>query len=102
MTFALTRDGGNFEWAGDTLFTLFCQPRNLFKASMWRMIWDILRFNASARRLLVREKAGGEAMSIEEYLERNGYSDEFRDDYLIVRMMNGSAENTSDGLISSR
>lgn len=50
----------------------------------------------------MREKAGGEAMSIEEYLERNGYSDEFRDDYLIVRMMNGSAENTSDGLISSR
>lgn len=61
MTFSLTRDNGSFEWAGDTIFTLFCQPFNLFKGSMWRMIWDILRFNASARRLIVQaETEAGE------------------------------------------
>ena len=87
MTFALTRDNGAFEWAGDTLFTLFCQGRNLFRPAMWRMIWDILRFNASARRLVVEaemDAEGKDALSIGEYLEREGYSDEFRDDYLIV------------------
>ncbi|KIM22770.1 hypothetical protein M408DRAFT_28417 [Serendipita vermifera MAFF 305830] len=87
MTFALTRDNGAFEWAGDTLFTLFCQPGNLFKGSMWRMIWDILRFNASARRLVIeaeQDAEGKDAMSIGEYLDRNGYSAEFRDDYLII------------------
>jgi predicted NAD/FAD-binding protein len=126
MTFALTRDNGEFEWAGDTIFTLFCQPKNLFKWSMWRMIWDILRFNASARRLIVEAESDGERnhssssplslnslrndgsykqekvkftgngvheeieapkckeMSIGEYLEKNGYSDAFKDDYLIV------------------
>ncbi|KAG8831028.1 hypothetical protein FRC17_003850 [Serendipita sp. 399] len=86
MTFALTRDNGSFEWAGDTVFTLFCQPKNLFKASMWRMIWDILRFNACARKVLVqmeKKKGGYEDVSIGEYLEKNGYSDTFRDDYLI-------------------
>jgi len=82
MTFSLTRDNGSFEWAGDTIFTLFCQPGNLFKASMWRMIWDILRFNASAQRLLVEAET---TTSIGDYLERNGYSESFRDNYLIVR-----------------
>ncbi|KAG8752513.1 hypothetical protein FRC14_006981 [Serendipita sp. 396] len=89
MTFALTRDNGSFEWAGDTAFTLFCQPKNLFKASMWRMIWDILRFNACARGMLVemekpgKEGKGEEDMPIGEYLKKHGYSDSFRDDYLI-------------------
>ena len=84
MTFALTRDDGAFEWAGDTLFTLFCQPRNLFSVRMWRMIWDILRFNASARKLIVEQLDDNE-MTIGDYLDKNGYSDAFRDDYLIVR-----------------
>lgn len=90
MTFALTRDNGAFEWAGDTIFTLFCQPRNLLSARMWRMIWDILRFNASARKLIVEQERQMEGESIEaneitigEYLDKNGYSDGFRDDYLI-------------------
>lgn len=59
---------------------------------MWRMIWDILRFNASARRLLAEVEgtsldskvADAKELSVGSYLKANGYSDCFRDDYLLV------------------
>jgi predicted NAD/FAD-binding protein len=70
---------------------------------MWRMIFDIIRFNQFALDLLREDditpeqfangngKANGKSKygedrkqeSIGEYLEREGYSDAFRDDYLI-------------------
>ncbi|KAF8318513.1 FAD/NAD-binding domain-containing protein [Clavulina sp. PMI_390] len=91
MTFSVSRDRGAFEWAGDTIFTVFCQTRNLFRARHWRMIWDVLRFNACAKKLLEDEGDSTSVasnkkyldLSIGEYLEREGYSDAFRDDYLI-------------------
>ncbi|KAL0058257.1 hypothetical protein AAF712_015081 [Marasmius tenuissimus] len=52
---------------------------------MWRMIYDVLRFNASTRRLIGRWGSGQdwEDISIGEYLKRNGYSEAFSDNYLI-------------------
>jgi len=85
MTFSVTRDRGAFEWAGDTVFTVFCQAKNLLRTAHWRMIWDVLRFNACVRRLIAQDGASHHLdMSIGEYLDREGYSDAFRDDYLIV------------------
>lgn len=90
MTFALSRNDGEFEWAGDTIFTLFCQPRNLFRLSMWRMIWDIVRFNACARQLVYEDDSsskGGKEELLRDYLDAHDYSRSFRDDYLIVGLM---------------
>lgn len=92
MTFAVTRDRGAFEWAGDTIFTVFCQPQNLIRAAHWRMIWDVLRFNACAKKLVEDDDEGSGKnengidlyISIGDYLVKEGYSDSFRDDYLIV------------------
>ncbi|KAG9097801.1 hypothetical protein FRC06_007176 [Ceratobasidium sp. 370] len=90
MTFSVSRDGGLFEWAGKDPATLFCQAQNLLRPGMWRMIWDILRFNASALSLIEDEEPDGPRakgsqveLSIGAYLEREGYSNEFVDDYLI-------------------
>ncbi|KAG8736052.1 hypothetical protein FRC10_009856 [Ceratobasidium sp. 414] len=90
MTFSVSRDGGLFEWAGKDLATLFCQAQNLLRPGMWRMVWDILRFNASALNLIEGEepvdplaKGSKAELSIGVYLEREGYSNEFVDDYLI-------------------
>jgi predicted NAD/FAD-binding protein len=85
MTFSVSRDFGLFEWAGTNLLTLFCQPSRLLDAKMWRLIYDVLRFNACARRLLVDQNKFLRDCSIGEYLRREGYSDSFRDNYLIVR-----------------
>ncbi|SJL08016.1 uncharacterized protein ARMOST_11375 [Armillaria ostoyae] len=87
MSFSISRDNGAFEWASDSLATLFCQPWRIFDATLWRMLYDIFRFNASARRLVSRwSKAHIDDCndySIGEYLERGAYSDTFRDNYLI-------------------
>lgn len=101
MTFGVSRDHGAFEWAGTNLDSIFAQRRHIFSPRMWRMIFDIVRFNQFALDLLIEddaERAGfhhvngnGAANgkppkteeSIGEYLEREGYSDAFRDDYLI-------------------
>ncbi|CCO31280.1 hypothetical protein BN14_05319 [Rhizoctonia solani AG-1 IB] len=87
MTFSVSRDRGDFEWAGKDPTTLFCQAQNFFRAGMWRMVWDILRFNASARRLIedsndISSNKKTE-LSIGDYLTQEGYSNEFVDDYLI-------------------
>ena len=96
MTFAVSRDRGAFEWAGTSLDSLFCQRRNLLSLRFWRMLFDILRFNQFALDLLIQDDERNVpkdiplvngyhplTATIGEYLEREGYSDGFRDDYLI-------------------
>lgn len=103
MTFSVSRDSGLFEWAGTNLDSVFCQRRHLFSPRMWRMIFDIIRFNQFALDLLIqddteraegpqvngngegpsKERPSGTEETIGQYLEREGYSDSFRDDYLI-------------------
>lgn len=103
MTFGVSRDHGAFEWAGTSLDSIFCQRRHIFSPRMWRMIFDIVRFNQFALDLLMdddaerdaarhvnsngngsaRRRPSGAEESIGQYLEREGYSDAFRDDYLI-------------------
>lgn len=84
MTFSVSRDRGLFEWAGKGLSTVFCQTRRLLDPSMWRMIYDMLRFNACARRIIVKGSQYPHNISIGEFLLNEGYSDSFRDNYLIV------------------
>ncbi|KAL4249069.1 Zeta Carotene Desaturase and Related Oxidoreductase [Abortiporus biennis] len=80
MTFSVSRDRGLFEWAGNNLRSVFCQPARLLDFRMWRLLYDVLRFNACARRFVVEHQA---EVSIGEYLKIEGYSDAFRDDYLV-------------------
>ena len=97
MTFGVSRDQGLFEWAGTSLAAVFAQRANLLSPRMWRLIFDIVRFNQFALDVLHREdesendptaRNGKQPRrrrpeSIGEYLDREGYSQTFRDDYLI-------------------
>jgi len=88
MTFGVSRDKGSLEWSGTSLNSIFAQRRNIISPRFWRMILDIVRFNQFALDLLSEEAQTSNAhseseLSIGEYLEQNGYSDAFRDDYLI-------------------
>ncbi|KAL1887433.1 Cytochrome c oxidase assembly protein cox11, mitochondrial [Sporothrix stenoceras] len=86
MTFSVCRDRGAFEWSGTNLDALFCQRSNFFSPRMWRLVFDVVRFNQFAVDLIRDdESAPGTTPeeSIGEYLDREGYSDAFRDDYLI-------------------
>lgn len=100
MTFGVSRDAGVFEWAGTSLSAVFAQRKNMYSLRMWHMIFDIIRFNQYALDLLADEEEseidpsgtnGVETasrqprrqQSIGEYLDENGYSEGFRNDYLI-------------------
>ena len=100
MTFGVSRDRGLFEWSGTSLATVFAQKSNLFNPRMWIMLFDIIRFNQFALNLLSEEdesenypsashdipsKLGKprHQQSIGEYLQKENYSEAFRDDYLI-------------------
>ncbi|KXN85415.1 hypothetical protein AN958_11354 [Leucoagaricus sp. SymC.cos] len=81
MTFSVSRDSGAFEWAGKNPFTVFCQPSRLFDSSMWRMLYDVFRFNACSLRFI--QRPGERQRSIGQYLREEGYSNAFKDNYLI-------------------
>lgn len=81
MSFSVRSDDGRLEYNGSNLNGLFAQRRNLAKPSFLRMVRDILRFNREAV-LDIQDNATG-ALTVGEYLSRNGYSRGFADDYLI-------------------
>ena len=79
-TFSVSTDGGAFEWAGESVRNFLCKPSSVFDLGMWRMMFDIARFNVCAIRVL-SENADP---TIEEYVKREGYSAQFKDKFLIV------------------
>lgn len=90
VTFSVSRDHGLLEWAGTSLDAIFCQRRNLLSPRMWRMIFDIVRFNCFALDVLRADSLEAHSASstdsgvpIGKYLEREGYSNAFRDDYIV-------------------
>ncbi|KIW72738.1 hypothetical protein PV04_00914 [Phialophora macrospora] len=98
MTFGVSRDQGAFEWAGTSLSSVFAQKRNIFNPGMWRLIFDVIRFNEFAIDLLQEQPESEPDPSVDmpktprklppretigEYLDREHYSQEFRDNYLL-------------------
>jgi uncharacterized protein len=80
MSFSLSCERSGLEYNGTNVNSLFAQRRNALRPSFLRMIWDILRFNREARELLQGEAAD---LTLGEYLARRGYSDSFRERYVV-------------------
>jgi predicted NAD/FAD-binding protein len=69
------------EWSGKTIGSVFCQRRNLARPRFWRMLGELLRFNALATRLA---RAGVDPrLSLRDVLDAHGFGAEFRDWYLL-------------------
>lgn len=78
MTFAVSTGGGALQYAGNDLFTLFAQKKNLFSRRFWSMLLDIKRFYAEAPGHI--EKMAG--VTLGDYLDTHGYGAPFREDHL--------------------
>jgi predicted NAD/FAD-binding protein len=86
MSFAVTADGGRFEWKGggsnwrQTAGGLFAQPRNLLSPSYLRMLRDILTFNTRS----VEDHAAGRlaGLSLGEYFSVRNFAPRLLTDYL--------------------
>lgn len=81
MSFSLCNRQTGLEYNGTTLNSLFAQRRNLFRPSFYRMLRDILRFNREAGELLNDRDRG--QITLDDYLNEQGYSQEFVEHYLI-------------------
>lgn len=68
------------EYNGRNLDTLFAQRRNLFSPSFHRMLRDVLRFHREAHGLLSED---GAELSLWDWLDARGYSNVFRERYLV-------------------
>lgn len=75
MSFAVSLDGGGYEYAGSSFATLFGQPSNAFSPSHWRMLADTLRFFREAPRFV--SAAADERLSLGAYLAAAGFSEAF-------------------------
>ncbi|MBA4742427.1 MAG: FAD-dependent oxidoreductase [Azoarcus sp.] len=81
MSFAVSLDAPDLEWAGSDLGTVFAQKSNLARPAMWRMLADIVRFNRAAT-AMARE-GGAPDVSLGAYLDAARYGQAFRDWYLL-------------------
>lgn len=80
MSFSVSSGDGRLEYNGAGLNALFAQRRNILRPPFFRMVRDILRFNAEAMTTLPLEEDG---QTVGGYLLRHGYSREFMNDYLV-------------------
>lgn len=84
MSMSVRCEGCGLEYAGARkLRGLFADPRNLHRPRYLRMLGEVTRFHREARRLLVRDEAGGAALTLGQFLETGGYSRYFVDHFMM-------------------
>lgn len=81
MSFAVSMDQGNFEYAGDGLRSLFGQYRNIVRPRLYRMLINLFQFYQEAPEDL--EKGLLKDKTLGDYLTQKGYSDSFINDHLV-------------------
>jgi uncharacterized protein len=81
MSFSVRNDRTGLEYNGTSINGLFAQRRNLLRLSFHRMWREILRFNRESIRLL--DSAASADLTLDEFLQGQGYSDEFVGNYLV-------------------
>lgn len=81
MSFSVQAPG--LEWSGSSLNTVFAQRANLFRPRFWRMLRDLLRFNALATRIAEEGDDAQLTQPLGEFLRHQGFSAEFRDWYFL-------------------
>lgn len=81
MSFAVSLENPDLEWAGSSLATVFGQKRNLLRPRFWAMLADILRFNRESTAWLLNHP--NDQRSLRDFLTQGRYSDAFADWYLL-------------------
>jgi predicted NAD/FAD-binding protein len=96
MSFSYRSGSNGFEYNGHSLNTLFSDRKNLFKLSFYRFIKEIISFNYDAKKFLAEDESA--EISIKEFIERQQYSAQFIECYLIPTMAAIWSKNKADTL----
>jgi len=81
MSFGVSLDDGDLEYASTDLFTLFAQRRNLLRPRFWSMLGDVVRFCRTAPSHACALDAT--MTSLGDYLGEAGYGRPFQDDHIL-------------------
>ena len=81
MSFAVSLESPDLEWAGSNLATIFGQKRNLVRRRFWAMLSDILRFNRECTAWL--DANPDNDLRLRDFLTEGRYSRAFADWYLL-------------------
>ncbi len=87
MSFSVQVPDAGLEWSGSNVDSVFAQRGNLLRPAFLRMLADLRRFNRHATALAEGASTPGapatETMTIGEFLDRERYSQAFRDWYFL-------------------
>ena len=75
--------GGNLEWSGSTLSSVFAQRGNLLNPRFLRMLRDVIRFNQLATDLAQRNAETELMQPLRDFLAQHQFSAEFTDWYFL-------------------
>jgi predicted NAD/FAD-binding protein len=82
MSFSVQSTLNRLEYAGNNLKTLFAQKKNLLNIYFWRLLWEILKFNKLAKKILQKPELI-ENLTIQEFVNKHNFSKYFLDNYLL-------------------
>ena len=80
MGFSVKSDSNDFEYAGNSIHSIFAQKSNIFRPSFLKMIYQILRFNKISNN---EYNNIDEDVTLNDYLIKFSFSEKFVNHYII-------------------
>jgi uncharacterized protein len=77
------KNGKALEWSGTDLNSVFAQRSNLVNPRFWRMLADVMRFNALCTRIAKDQREKELQQPLSEFLRTHKFSEPFRDWYFL-------------------
>jgi predicted NAD/FAD-binding protein len=76
-------NGKTLEWSGTDLNSVFAQRSNLVNPRFWRMLADVMRFNALCTRIANAQREQDLQQPLVEFFRTHKFSESFRDWYFL-------------------
>ncbi len=76
-------NGKALEWSGTDLNSVFAQRGNLVNPRFWRMLLDVVRFNALCTRIAKEQREQALQQPLSDFLRTHKFSEPFRDWYFL-------------------
>jgi predicted NAD/FAD-binding protein len=77
------KNGKALEWSGTDLNSVFAQRSNLVNPRFWRMLADVMRFNALCTRIAQEQREKDLQQPLADFLRTHNFSEPFRDWYFL-------------------
>ncbi len=81
MSFSVTCEETGLEYRGADFSGLFAQRRNLVNLRFYRLLYDLVKFNRQARKLLCTANSGN--VTVEQFIAQRRYSESFVKQFLL-------------------